>query len=64
MVSQAAQLEDFIWLLSRMGELLENLARRSKLITNPVRLPGPPDSLAKSDIDAVDRWVGAAAGRA
>ena len=50
------------WPVSRLGELLENLARRGKLFPRSVLIPQPPDSLAKMGDEAIGRWLDVAAG--
>jgi ATP-binding cassette subfamily B protein len=62
MTSQSNQLDDLYWPLSRLGDLLENLARRSKLVSHPLHLPQPPDSLFEAKHAAVARWISSAAG--
>ena len=50
------------WPLSRMGEMVENLARRSKLISSPTRLPQPSQTLAQASSETIGRWIDTAAG--
>ena len=54
-------LDTIAWPASRLGELMENLARRSKLVSHPVELP-QPSSRALSSEEAVGKWVEVAAG--
>src|SRR5512139_573154 len=54
--------ENIAWPVSRLGELIENLARRSKLITRPARLAQPSERLAQSDDETISRWIDVAAG--
>lgn len=62
MATKGSNLNDLGWSLSRMGELVENLARRSKLISNPARLQQPARTLARSSHESLSRWIDAAAG--
>ena len=50
------------WPVSRLGELLDNLARRGKLFPRSVLIPQPPDSLAEKSDEAIGRWLDVAAG--
>lgn len=50
------------WPVSRLGEMLENLARRAGYLARPSRLPQPPDSLLPGDDQAVGAWLDQAAG--
>lgn len=50
------------WPVSRLGELLENLARRAGYLARPSRLPQPPDSLMDADDPAIGAWLDQAAG--
>jgi len=54
-------LNTIAWPASRLGELMENLARRSKLVSRLVELPQPSSSALGSE-EAVGRWVEVAAG--
>jgi ATP-binding cassette subfamily B protein len=54
-------LEDIAWPASRLGELVENLARRSKLVSHPVELPHPSSSAFDNE-EAISRWIEVAAG--
>ncbi len=62
MASRKRSLYDIAWPLSRLGEMTENLARRSRLITRPNRLPQPPEELFEADGQALSAWVDNAAG--
>lgn len=61
-MAEDLQLASVGWPLSRLGELIENLARRGRLIANPARLPRPPESLLEADEPALGRWIDVAAG--
>lgn len=54
MGKKGIDLSQYAWPVSRLGELAENLARRSGLTSRPARLPQPPESLyaASADISA------------
>ncbi|MFN2195797.1 MAG: ATP-binding cassette domain-containing protein [Anaerolineales bacterium] len=54
--------EEFAWPVNRLGELLENLARRARYVARPVKLPQPPEKLAHGGSEAVGQWIDAAAG--
>ena len=54
-------LDTITWPASRLGELMENLARRSKLVSHPVELPQPSSNALGSE-EAVGRWIEVAAG--
>jgi ABC-type bacteriocin/lantibiotic exporter with double-glycine peptidase domain len=62
-VSKPLPLEKFAWPADRVGELLENLARKAKLISRPPRLPAPPDGLLHgADDESLSQWLDNAAG--
>jgi ATP-binding cassette subfamily B protein len=62
-VSKPLPLEKIAWPSDRLGELLENLARKAKLISRKPRLPTPPDSLLNDpDSDGLSQWLDNAAG--
>jgi ATP-binding cassette subfamily B protein len=46
----------------QLGDLIENLARRGKLISHPEKLAQPPQSIQMADDRAIGRWVDRAAG--
>lgn len=56
------QPEEIAWPVSRLGELVENLARRARYAARPVKLPQPPENLAQGGADAIGLWIDAAAG--
>lgn len=62
MASQPIELDVIAWPLSRVGELLENLARRANLLSQPARLPPPSPELAEAGEEAVGNWIDTAAG--
>jgi len=55
-------LSGFAWPISRLGDLIENLARRGKLISHPEKLARPPQSIQMADDRAIGRWIDRAAG--
>lgn len=61
MSTHQLSLDTIAWPASRLGELIENLARKSKLVSHPVELPQPSSSALRSE-EAVGRWVEVAAG--
>lgn len=50
------------WPGFRLGELIENLARRGKLFPRSALMPLPPDHLANLGDEAISRWIDVAAG--
>jgi ATP-binding cassette subfamily B protein len=62
MASKNFDLSKIAWPASRLGELIENLARKSKLISRPGKLPQPPKSTFNSDLQAMGRWIDTASG--
>jgi ATP-binding cassette subfamily B protein len=61
MATTEGQLYAAGWPKSRLGELLENLARRAKLNSHPINLPEPPGELFSAGDQALDRWLDVAA---
>jgi len=61
MATTEGQLYAAVWPNSRLGELLENLARRAKLNSHPMNLPEPPGELFAAGDQALDRWLDVAA---
>ena len=51
----APNLNEIAWPVSRLGELIENLARKSKLASQPVKLPQPPDTLLEAGEETLRR---------
>lgn len=62
MAKQDSSIETMAWPVSRLGELVENLARRGKLISRPARLSQPSSKLAQADDETIGRWIDVAAG--
>ncbi len=67
MAARALDPEKIAWPVSRLGELLENLARRAGFLARPARLTPPPESLQQAvDAAAADtvigEWLDTAAG--
>lgn len=62
MASNSHELSAYVWPVSRLGDLIENLARRSKLISHPEKLPRPPQSILEADDRAIGRWIDSGAG--
>lgn len=62
MAAKTIDLNRYAWPASRLGELMENLARKSGLAARPVKLPQPPESLAEAGELSLERWVDVAAG--
>jgi ATP-binding cassette subfamily B protein len=62
MATNSQDLTALAWPVSRLGDLIENLARRGKLLSNPEKLPRPPLSIQAGDDLAVGRWIDGAAG--
>jgi ATP-binding cassette subfamily B protein len=57
-------LEKLTWPVSKLGEALSALARRSGLAPRPIDVPRPPATLGQGDDEgALGQWVMAAAGR-
>ena len=61
MATTEGQLHAAAWPNSRLGELVENLARRAKLNSHPKNLPEPPGELFSAGDQALDRWLDVAA---
>ncbi len=55
-------LDDLAWPISRLGELIENLARKGNLLPGHTLMPVPPDHLANLGEESVGRWIDVAAG--
>ncbi len=55
------QLDTIAWPLSRLGELLDNLAKSSKLLSNPVDLPQPEFDTKDVNDQDVAIWMDVAA---
>jgi len=62
MAKQDLALDTLAWPVPRLGELIENLARRGKLISRPAKISQPSDKLAQSDDETIGRWIDVAAG--
>jgi ATP-binding cassette subfamily B protein len=62
MAAGATQWASIAWPTVRLGELIENLARRGKLASHPARLPQAPIQLLEGGDQAIGRWIDAAAG--
>jgi len=60
MIDHQSSLEKIAWPASRLGELMENLARRSRLVSHPFELPQPTTG-AVNNQEAISRWVMVAA---
>jgi len=56
-------LHTLAWTPSRLGEAVELLARKGKLLPHPVEAPVPPGNLGQADDEALGRWIDAAVGR-
>lgn len=50
------------WPVSRLGELIENLARRGGLAYRSEVIPRPPETLIQADEESLNRWIDVAAG--
>ncbi len=62
MPAKAASLDRYIWPATRLGELVEYLARRARLTPQSTRLPEPPESLLEADGQPIGQWIDNAAG--
>jgi ATP-binding cassette subfamily B protein len=62
MQTHSVTLDSIAWPISRLGELLENLARRSRLLSHPVELPQPSFDAHSVSNETVGRWIDVAAG--
>jgi ATP-binding cassette subfamily B protein len=51
------------WPASRLGEALQALAWKSRMVPRSVEAPAPPTGLAKAGVEALGRWLEGAAGR-
>ncbi|MCC7130422.1 MAG: hypothetical protein B6D39_11975 [Anaerolineae bacterium UTCFX2] len=62
-MAKKPSLPQISWPVERLGELLEILARKSRLTSQPKNISQPPDSLLESgDAQALSQWVDNAAG--
>jgi len=61
MANKELNVADIAWPVSRLGELVENLAQKAKILAHPGRLPQPPEGLIHADDKAVGRWLDNAA---
>ncbi len=61
-MATALNLSDISWPVNRLGELIENLARKAGYASRPVKLPQPPDQLADAGDETISRWIDVAAG--
>jgi len=57
-----SSLARFIWPATRLGELVESLARKARLAPQSTRLPQPPDSLLEADGPNIGQWIDNSAG--
>jgi len=62
MAGKPFELAKYTWPISRLGELIENLARKSGMISRPLRLPQPPESLFQASDLTIGAWMDNAAG--
>lgn len=62
MASKLPALESIAWPAGRLTELVENLARKSRYISQPVKLSQPPENLLEAGDAAIGRWIDAACG--
>jgi len=62
MAARALTPERIAWPISRLSELLDNLARRAGYLARPGRLAPPPESLQQADAQAIGEWLDTAAG--
>jgi ABC-type bacteriocin/lantibiotic exporter with double-glycine peptidase domain len=60
--AEIAAVEKLAWPVSKLGEAIETLARRSGLSPKQVETPIPPDGLAGAGIEEIGRWIEMAAG--
>jgi ATP-binding cassette subfamily B protein len=54
--------ETHAWPVTRLGELVENLALRSGLIPRPGELSQPPEFVTEASEETIGRWIDVAAG--
>jgi len=62
MVTNQLNIEKISWETFRIGELIENLAHKSKLSSQPINIPHPPENLILADDSDFTRWMDKAAG--
>ncbi|MBI3915129.1 MAG: hypothetical protein HY327_13200, partial [Chloroflexi bacterium] len=55
--SNSRDLNLLAWDSARLGEAIESLARKARLLPHPVQSPAPPDDLETTDSAALARWV-------
>jgi len=56
-------LHTLAWPASRLGEAIELLARKGRLLPQPVEAPAPPENLGQTGDEVVGRWIESAVGR-
>ncbi len=61
MAVQGVLLETDTWPVSRLGDLIENLASKAGLTSRPVTLPQPPESYNTGEVTNIGAWVDTAA---
>jgi ATP-binding cassette, subfamily B, bacterial len=61
MARKAQDLSEIAWSATRLGEMVENLARRSGLISHPARLAQPPEALLQASSQVISQWIDNAA---
>ena len=61
MAKKEPNFTDIAWPASRLGELVENLAQKAKMLKHSDRLPQPPERLQRSDYEDLGRWLDNAA---
>lgn len=59
----AVDLQTLTWPASRLGEAIEALARKGRLLSRPVEVPPLPQSLVQADDQVLGRWIEAVAGQ-
>jgi ATP-binding cassette subfamily B protein len=59
---QGINFETDTWSVSRLGDLIENLAKKSKLCSPGANLPAASENLLELDQSAISRWIEVAAG--
>jgi hypothetical protein len=59
---QGINFETDTWSVARLGDLIENLAKKSKLSSLGANLPAASENLLELDQPAMSRWIEVAAG--
>jgi ATP-binding cassette subfamily B protein len=62
-LTQPSDLHALAWPASRLGEAIELLVRKGRLLPHPGEVAAPPENFEQADDEALGRWIDVAAGR-